>query len=98
DRSRHVAILLTNPIWGSLTNQVLIIGGSTTASSLFGGLNVALDSVEIYNPATQQFSLFGSMLTARQNHTATLLPDGRILVTGGVGSPAVSGTAELFIP
>jgi hypothetical protein len=98
DRSRHIAILLTNPAWGSLTNQVLIIGGSTTASAVFGGLNVALDSVEVYNPTTQQFSFFGTMTTPRQNHTATLLNDGRILITGGVGSPAISGTAELVVP
>jgi hypothetical protein len=98
DRSRHIAILLSNPAWGSLMNQVLIIGGSITASDLFGGLNVALASVEIYNPATQKFSLFGSMITPRQNHTATLLPDGRILIAGGVGSPAVSGTAETVTP
>ena len=98
DRSRHVAIPLTNPAWGSLMNQVLMIGGSTTASAVFGGLNVALDSVEVYNPATQQFSFFGTMAAPRQNHTATLLNDGRILITGGVGSPAISATAELVTP
>jgi len=43
-------------------------------------------------------SLFGTMTAARQNHTATLLQDGRILISGGVDSPAVSGTAELVIP
>ena len=42
--------------------------------------------------------LFGTMTEARQNHTATMLNDGRILIAGGVSSPSVSGTAELVIP
>jgi sulfate transport system permease protein len=37
------------------------------------------------------------MTEARQNHTATLLQDGRIMIAGGVGSPAVSGTGEALI-
>ena len=59
---------------------------------------MALDTVELYDPSTQQFSLFGTMTEARQNHTATMLNDGRILIAGGVSSPTVSGTAELLIP
>jgi hypothetical protein len=97
-RQRHVAILLTNPAWGSLMGDVLIVGGASTGNSVFGGLQRALDSVEIYDPTTQQMNLFGTMTTARQNHTATMLQDGRILIAGGVSSPAISGTAELVIP
>ncbi len=97
-RQRHVAILLSNPVWGSLVGQVLVIGGASTGNSVYGGLQRALDSVEIYDPTTSQMSLFGTMTTARQNHTATLLPDGRILIAGGVDSPAVSGTAEVVAP
>jgi hypothetical protein len=93
-RQRHVAVLLSNPAWGSLVGKVLEIGGASTGSSVFGGLQNALDTVEIYDPATAQFSLFGHMTQARQNHTATMLNDGRILIAGGVSSPAISETAE----
>ena len=97
-RQRHVSLLLTNPAWGSLVGKVLAIGGAYTGSPVFGGIQVALATVEMYDPATQQFTLFGNMTEPRQNHTATMLNDGRILIAGGVSSPAVSGTAELVSP
>ena len=70
---RHIALRLTNPAWGDLVGDVLCIGGSDIGSGVFGGAQVALASVEIYDPVTQQFSLFGNMTVARQNHTATEL-------------------------
>jgi len=97
-RLRHVAIRLSNPAWGSLVGKVLIFGGAKTGSPVFGGLREALDSVELYDPATSQFSTFGTMTVERQNHTAIELLDGRILIAGGVGRPFVSGTAELVTP
>jgi len=98
DRIRHTAILLSNPAWGSLVGKAIIIGGSTLGNSIYGSLQQALDSVEIYDPATRLCSFFGTMTAPRQNHTAQLLNDGRILITGGVGRPFVSGTAELVTP
>jgi len=42
----------------------------------------------------------GSMITARMSHTATLLKDGRVLVTGGIGGPHATTltSAELYDP
>ena len=37
----------------------------------------------------------GGLNTARQNHTATLLPSGNVLVTGGAGG---GSSAELYDP
>jgi hypothetical protein len=96
-RGRHRGILLP-AAWGSLQGQVLEIGGDITGGPVFGGAQQALNTVEIFNPATSQFSLFGTMTVERQNHTATLLNDGRILIAGGVGRPFVSATAEIVIP
>jgi hypothetical protein len=42
-----------------------------------------------------QFSQFGTMTVARQNHTAIPRMDGRVFIAGGVGRLFVSGTAEL---
>ncbi len=95
-RGRHIALRLKNPAWGSLVDQVLAIGGDVTGGSVFGGGQQAFDSVEIYDPATGQFSSFGTMTVARQNHSATELNDGRILIAGGVGRPFISATGELL--
>src|SRR5258708_10890070 len=91
--ARHRMVLL-NSNWGNLAGRVLVIGGSSQGSAIFGGLFQAMDSVEIYDPLTQKFSDFGKMTEARWGHTATELADGRILIAGGTGAVTVSGTAE----
>jgi hypothetical protein len=59
-----------------------------------------LGSAELYDPATGTFSPTGSMTTARESATATLLSDGRVLIAGGsvagVGPDVAS--AELYQP
>jgi len=91
--------------------QVLITGGITGASPV-GALSVVLASyrtvetsssvlrtAELYDPATGTFSPTGSMSTIRDDHTATLLQDGRVLVVGGGGEGYASQTsAELYDP
>src|SRR5207247_10769134 len=58
-----------------------------------------LASLEIYDPTTRTFSLAPSALAvARQDHTATLLPDGRVLVAGGSDSSGALDSAELYNP
>ena len=45
------------------------------------------------------FILTGSMNTPREHHTATLLPNGRVLVTGGMNnSGAYLSSAEVYDP
>jgi hypothetical protein len=54
---------------------------------------------ELYEPETGRSSLGGSMAVNRAGHTATLLPDGRVLITGGCETWDISlATAELYWP
>jgi hypothetical protein len=67
-----------------------------------GGLgpSVETNSVELYNPATGTWTPTGPMNTARMHHPAILLPDGKVLVAGGMGnaSPYMLSSTELFDP
>ena len=61
------------------------------------GLNsVPLSSVEIFDPTSAQWLFATSRANARTQHTATLMPDGRLLVVGGAGPSSLLGSSEVF--
>lgn len=60
--------------------RVLITGGST---NVFDFVRTQLASAELFDPATGTFTPTGSMAHPRQMHTATRMPDGRVLIVGG---------------
>jgi WD40 repeat protein len=70
--------------------RVLVTGGATCDDS--GGV---WTTAELFDPATGTFSPAGSMGSPRQGHTATLLPDGRVLVAGG--TTGASAAASLGV-
>jgi hypothetical protein len=88
-RESHTATLLGN-------GKVLIVGGN--AKAVIPGISLA--SAEVYDPATGTFTLTGSMNAARQSHTATLLNNGKVLITGGFENTPFSSlaSAELYDP
>ena len=62
--------------------RVLIAGGIQQDGA--SGWDV-LSSTELYDPGNGTFTSGGSMGDARQDGTATLLDDGRVLIVAGVG-------------
>ena len=64
--------------------RVLVIGGINLEDALSGGPNRKMStSVEIYDPKWDEWSAAADLAQARYAHTATMLPDGRVLVSGG---------------
>ena len=59
---------------------------------------VQLSSAELYDPASGTWSATGSLTTARAFHTATLLPNGKVLVAGGEVPARSLSSAELYDP
>lgn len=105
-RTHHTATLLPN-------GRVLIGGGGTVGASGSSGpdtsafpqliSSVLSGTAELFDPQTETFSFTGTMTTARSSHTASLLPDGTVLLCGGTkgyGYYGYSGdnTAEIYDP
>ena len=96
-RLHHTATLLSS-------GKVLIAGGqwqrppdhSNPNAVIFGNMAAA----EVYDPVTGVWSPTGSMSVSRSLHAATLLPSGKVLVTGG--KPKFVGpsteAAEMYDP
>jgi len=79
------------------TGKVLIAGGFQGDTGTF--IFRALASAELYDPSTGTFTATGDM-TAEWADTATLLPDGRVLITRGNpdGPPPFLSSADLYDP
>jgi len=84
-RVKHTACLLESGL-------VLVAGGN----GLFGG-GGWLATAELYDPVAGTFSATGSMAEAREEHTATVLRSGKVLVAGGYYYASVA-SAELYDP
>jgi hypothetical protein len=88
-RVSHTATLLSN-------GQVLVAGGIQGS----GTATTVLAEAELYDTVKGTFSATAGVLTtARECHTASLLPDGKVLVAGGLDSTGKAiATAELYDP
>lgn len=86
-RTLAAATLLAN-------GKVLITGGYFSCLDNEGFPKLCPDSsAELFDPATGSFAATGPMEEARAAHAITSLPDGTVLVAGGVGPLA---NAELY--
>ena len=86
-RSAHTATLLSN-------GKVLVAGGSIS-----NGFQMTYASCELFDPSTGIWTDTGDMNTARYEFTATLLPNGLVLVAAGIGEGLTNlASAELYNP
>ena len=104
-RYSHTSTLLPD-------GTVLIAGGDTVdCRPITGGIQCyphsgTLIGAELYDPAIGSFSTTGDVMTPRYEHTATLLNNGQVLITGGVRywptgrvpATEVIANAELYTP
>ena len=86
-RAGHTATLLPN-------GKVLVAGGK----SIHNGSYVYLTDAELYDPSSDTWSVTNAMSQARAYHTATLLPNGKVLTAGGEGGAGAVSSAEVYDP
>ena len=87
ERAAHTATLLPD-------GKVLIAGGFREE----GTSEVAISSAEIFDPATNTFTPANDLNEPRNGHTATLLPNGKVLLAGGWNQHGRTATAEVYDP
>jgi len=96
-------------VWHSLTllpsGQVLAAGGETdSCAGSACAFAWSVRSAELFDPVAGVFHATGDMTAAREGQTATLLEDGRVLITGGVAYGGIGlfdgsqSTAEIYAP
>ena len=107
ERWGHTATTLLN-------GKVLITGGQdgikmvTCGTTTYCGISISKQA-ELYDPATGLFSPTGDMNVTRYQHAATLLPSGKVLISGGwdnwpiscpsgFGPYTVAASTEIYDP
>jgi hypothetical protein len=74
--------------------KVLIAGGS--CCTIYP--NTYPTTAELYDPLTGNFTRAGDMVNGRENHTATLLSNGKVLIAGGEANDTWVTAAEVYDP
>ena len=93
ERGGHIAIVLP-------AGKILVAGGRTLRKDTeTDELTVIYHhSVELYDHASGQWSSGEDMIESRWNSTATLMKDGRVLLSGGEDSNGSLSTSEIYDP
>ncbi|CAF1079390.1 unnamed protein product [Adineta steineri] len=94
--TRSMNVARTHYTTTTLTNgSVLVTGGSSLVTVEVTSTSF-LNSVELFNPSTDTWTTIGNMSAARQYHTASILANGKVLVTGGYNTDGALNSAELY--
>jgi len=86
-RYDQTATLLTN-------GQLFLAGGFDSCVSSC----VSDATTELFNPQTNGFTSSQALTTWRSGHTATLLPDGSVLLIGGINNGVTLATTDSYQP
>lgn len=88
--------------WGGFTtttlkdNRILVVGGLTQDS--LGAPFIFLNNCEIFDPVTEKWTTVSPMNLGRYDHTATLLNDGRVIISGGDTENFQTDECEIYDP
>lgn len=92
-RVLHAAVRMTD-------GRVMVAGGTNTFTDAISALLGTLNTAEIYNPATGLWSAAPAIGGNRMSPALSLLPNGRVMVSGGLqvtflfGFPTAAGTTN----
>jgi len=93
-----------NGVWGTATalpgGRALVAGGPMSGGAIGCGPGESCPNAEIYDAAQDAWTVTSGMATSRGEHTATLLTNGKVLITGGFvpPNPDMTATAEIYDP
>jgi hypothetical protein len=87
-RDHHTAALLPS-------GQVLVVGG--IMKGIGDGAKI-VGTAELYDPITDTWTVAAPLLQARARHTMTVLPSGRVIVTGGIDLMGALDSVEAYDP
>lgn len=87
-RAAHTSTLLKD-------GRVLIAGGIVEDGK---GNEQPMNTAEIFNPETNEFTTTGNMIESHCNHTATLLENGEVLIIAGWKAGQRSDAVEIYNP
>ncbi len=97
-RTVHTATRLSD-------GRIFVAGGLSDLNNQLTALGSALASTELFDPKTGKWSKGPKMSVPRAGHTARLLPDGRVVIVGGVSwtrfiikIPKLSNSVDVFDP
>jgi hypothetical protein len=94
-RDRHISIVPSLVIRGTTAN-VLPDGRVFVAGGYRSSYGDPTNRIDFYEPAEDRVSLSASLNVYRAAHTATAMPDGTVLLTGGLGLLYIYDDYQIF--
>jgi hypothetical protein len=88
-RAGHTASLLND-------GTVLVVGGRMGQGEGLESKVLAVDSVELFHSGPDSFSSLAALRESRSAHSATVLPNGDVLIVGGTSEKGLRSSCELF--